>query len=213
MRTCAARRRAADPGRQRAQRDLPGAARRAPAREVERIILTASGGPFRDWSRRADGARDRWRRRAAHPELGHGPAHLDRQRHRCSTRRWKSSRREQLFDVEPDQIEVLVHPQSVVHSMVGFQRRLDHRAARSVRHARRHRLRAELAGARARCRSSGSTSPRSAGSTSRPADPERFPALRLAREVMALRRPRRRGVQRGQGGGARCFPRRAGRLP
>ena len=27
----------------------------------------------------------------------------------------------QLFDVEPDQIEVVVHPQSVVHSMVGFR--------------------------------------------------------------------------------------------
>ena len=51
--------------RQRAQRDLPGARRASRASASRRLILTASGGPFRTWPARAHRARDASRRRCA----------------------------------------------------------------------------------------------------------------------------------------------------
>ena len=40
-----------------------------------------------------------------------------------------------LFPVEPDQLEVVVHPQSIIHALVGISRRLDAGAAGQPRHA------------------------------------------------------------------------------
>ena len=72
----------------------------------------------------------------------------------------------EFFGVAPDRIEVLVHPQSIVHALVGFRDGGADGASRPARHAPCHRLRAELARAPRRCRSSGSISRGSGRSTS-----------------------------------------------
>lgn len=81
---------------------------------LRRIILTASGGPFRD---RADFSGITVEEALAHPNWRMGPkisvdsATMINKALEVVEARW-------LFDVTPDQIEVVVHRQSVVHSMV-----------------------------------------------------------------------------------------------
>jgi 1-deoxy-D-xylulose-5-phosphate reductoisomerase len=89
------------------------------AEELDRILLTASGGPFREWS--ADQIAAATPEAALrHPNWEMGPkitidsATLMNKGLEVIEARW-------LFDVSPDQIEVLVHPQSIVHSMVAFR--------------------------------------------------------------------------------------------
>ena len=86
--------------------------------EVRRLILTASGGPFR--GRSADSLQDVTPEQAlAHPTWDMGPritvdsATLMNKALEVIEARW-------LFDIEPERIEVAVHPQSIVHSMVEF---------------------------------------------------------------------------------------------
>jgi 1-deoxy-D-xylulose-5-phosphate reductoisomerase len=89
-----------------------------PLEQVQRLILTASGGPFRGLSRSALEAvtRDHALR---HPTWNMGPkitidsATLMNKGLEVIEARW-------LFDVAPDRIAVVVHPQSIVHSMVEF---------------------------------------------------------------------------------------------
>jgi 1-deoxy-D-xylulose-5-phosphate reductoisomerase len=86
------------------------------ATEVRRLILTASGGPFRGWSedalRNVDPARA-----LQHPTWQMGrkitvdSATLMNKGLEVIEARW-------LFDVDADRIDVVVHPQSIVHSMV-----------------------------------------------------------------------------------------------
>jgi 1-deoxy-D-xylulose-5-phosphate reductoisomerase len=84
--------------------------------EVRRLILTASGGPFRG---RADFDRVTPGEALRHPTWRMGPkitidsATLMNKGLEVIEARW-------LFDVRRDQIAVVVHPQSVVHSMVEF---------------------------------------------------------------------------------------------
>jgi len=86
--------------------------------EVQRVVLTASGGPFLNWSRErlaavtvADAL--------AHPTWNMGPkitidsATLMNKALEIIEARW-------LFDLEPEQIGVVIHPQSIVHSLVEF---------------------------------------------------------------------------------------------
>jgi 1-deoxy-D-xylulose-5-phosphate reductoisomerase len=88
------------------------------AREVRRLILTASGGPFRG-KRREDLAAVTPDEALRHPTWRMGPritvdsATLMNKALEVIEARW-------LFDVEPERIEVVVHPQSIVHSMVEF---------------------------------------------------------------------------------------------
>jgi 1-deoxy-D-xylulose-5-phosphate reductoisomerase len=88
------------------------------AGEVRRIVLTASGGPFRGRSRaelRDVTAEDALR----HPTWRMGPkitidsATLMNKALEVIEARW-------LFDLAPDQIDVIVHPESVIHSFVEF---------------------------------------------------------------------------------------------
>jgi 1-deoxy-D-xylulose-5-phosphate reductoisomerase len=86
------------------------------SQEVRRLILTASGGPFR--SVPAGRLQDATPRDALrHPTWSMGPkitidsATLMNKGLEVIEARW-------LFDVGPDRLEVLVHPQSIVHSMV-----------------------------------------------------------------------------------------------
>lgn len=91
----------------------------APPLGVRRLLLTCSGGPFRGWTRE--------QRRAITPDQA------------CAHPRWKMGRKisvdsatlmnkglevneaRWLFDLPPERIEVVVHPQSVVHSLVEYE--------------------------------------------------------------------------------------------
>ena len=90
---------------------------RTPA-EVRRLVLTASGGPFRSRPRETFDAITRVEA-LNHPTWSMGrkitidSATLMNKGLEVIEARW-------LFGVEADRIEVLVHPQSVVHSMVEF---------------------------------------------------------------------------------------------
>ncbi len=85
--------------------------------EVRRLILTASGGPFRTAA--ADLAAVTPDEALRHPTWSMGPkitidsATLMNKGLEVIEARW-------LFDTGADQIEVVVHPQSIVHSMVEF---------------------------------------------------------------------------------------------
>lgn len=87
--------------------------------DVNRIILTASGGPFRTWSWDALLAATP-EQALAHPNWTMGrkisidSATLMNKGLEVIEARW-------LFDVAPEQIEVVVHPQSIVHSLVEYQ--------------------------------------------------------------------------------------------
>ena len=88
------------------------------AREVRRVVLTSSGGPFRGASR--DQLAEVTPEQAlAHPTWQMGPkitvdsATMMNKALEIIEARW-------LFGIEFDQIEVVVHPQSIVHSMVEF---------------------------------------------------------------------------------------------
>jgi hypothetical protein len=93
----------------------------------------------------------------------------------------------EFFGVDPDQIEVIIHPESLIHSMVGLSRWGDHGAYGRAGHAPFHRLCAELAGSGADLPVARLDLAQMATLTFRAPDLTRYPALRLAREVMARR--------------------------
>ncbi len=86
--------------------------------DVDKLILTASGGPFRTWSaeRIASASVED---ALAHPNWDMGAkitidsATLMNKGLEVIEARW-------LFDVPPERVEVVVHPQSIVHSLVEF---------------------------------------------------------------------------------------------
>ena len=85
--------------------------------EVKRLILTASGGPFRNYSAALETVTKDDALR--HPTWNMGPkitidsATLMNKGLEVIEARW-------LFDMGPERIAVIVHPQSIVHSMVEF---------------------------------------------------------------------------------------------
>jgi 1-deoxy-D-xylulose-5-phosphate reductoisomerase len=89
------------------------------ADEVERIILTASGGPFRDWPMERMAAVTPAQARA-HPNWDMGER-ISIDSATMFNKALEVIEAHALFDVNPERIEVLVHPQSIVHSMVGFR--------------------------------------------------------------------------------------------
>jgi 1-deoxy-D-xylulose-5-phosphate reductoisomerase len=88
------------------------------AAEVRRLVLTASGGPFRG-KRRDELAAVTVEQAMAHPTWDMGPvitinsATLINKGLELIEAHW-------LFDIDYDAIDVVVHPQSVIHSMVEF---------------------------------------------------------------------------------------------
>lgn len=87
--------------------------------DVSRLILTASGGPFRTWS--ADAlARATLDQALAHPNWSMGrkisidSATLMNKGLEVIEARW-------LFTMPPEHIDVVVHPQSIVHSLVEYR--------------------------------------------------------------------------------------------
>lgn len=149
---------------------------------VDHILLTASGGPFRTWSKEqlqhasiADALR--------HPNWKMGrkisidSATMFNKALEVVEAKW-------LFDLKPSQIRVLVHPQSIVHSMVAYQ---DGTVIAQMGHPD---MRAPIAYAMAY--------PRRLPGASKPllpvdwgtltfeqADEKRFPALGLVRQALA----------------------------
>lgn len=89
-----------------------------PSREVARLVLTASGGPFRGRSRESleavtvDDA-------LAHPTWSMGPK-ITVDSSTLMNKGLEVIEAHELFGVDFDKIDVVVHPQSVVHSMVEF---------------------------------------------------------------------------------------------
>ena len=88
------------------------------SKAIERIILTASGGPFR--SHTLEQMRDVTPAQAiAHPNWSMGIA-ISLDSATMFNKGLELIEAEQLFPVVESQIEILVHPQSVIHSMVGY---------------------------------------------------------------------------------------------
>jgi 1-deoxy-D-xylulose-5-phosphate reductoisomerase len=86
--------------------------------EVRRLVLTASGGPFRGWA--ADAVKAATVDQAlAHPTWAMGPV-VTVNSASLMNKGLELIEAHLLFDVPVDDITVVVHPQSVVHSMVEF---------------------------------------------------------------------------------------------
>ncbi|GJG88542.1 1-deoxy-D-xylulose 5-phosphate reductoisomerase [Gemmatimonadetes bacterium T265] len=89
-----------------------------PGQEVRRIIVTASGGPFRAWSP------DRIARATVADALRHPTWSMGRKitvdSATLANKALEVIEAHELFGVPYERIEVVVHPQSVVHSMVEF---------------------------------------------------------------------------------------------
>ncbi|MCE5342627.1 MAG: 1-deoxy-D-xylulose-5-phosphate reductoisomerase [Eubacteriales bacterium] len=85
---------------------------------VERLYLTCSGGPFRTWPK-ADINRATREEALRHPTWSMGQK-ITVDSATLFNKALEMIEARYLFNVEPSQIQVLVHPQSVVHSAVGF---------------------------------------------------------------------------------------------
>lgn len=88
------------------------------ADDVEKLILTASGGPFRTWSR-AQMAVATPEQAVAHPNWDMGRK-ISVDSATMMNKGLELIEAAYLFPVASQNIEVLVHPQSVVHSMVAY---------------------------------------------------------------------------------------------
>jgi 1-deoxy-D-xylulose-5-phosphate reductoisomerase len=89
-----------------------------PSSEVKRVVLTASGGPFRDWSP------ERLRSATLEDALRHPTWRMGRKitidSATLANKALEVIEAHFLFGLPYDRIEVVVHPQSVVHSFVEF---------------------------------------------------------------------------------------------
>ena len=149
---------------------------------VERIIITASGGAFRDWplEKLADATLEQ---ASSHPNWDMGQR-ITIDSASMFNKAMEVIETREYFGVNPDQIEVLVHPQSMIHALVGFNdgALMAHIGPPDMRHpigfALHHPDRTHLPVERLDLAKIGSFDFRAP-------DDIRWPALRLAREVMA----------------------------
>ncbi|OOY12549.1 1-deoxy-D-xylulose-5-phosphate reductoisomerase [Thioclava marina] len=148
---------------------------------VERVIITASGGAFRDWPLERL-AQATVAEASSHPNWNMGQR-ITIDSASMFNKALEVIEAKEFFGFTPRQIEVLVHPQSIVHSIVGFRdgALMAHLGVPDMRHAIGYALnwpeRQKLPVARLDLAAIGSLEFRAP-------DTERFPALRLAREVM-----------------------------
>jgi 1-deoxy-D-xylulose-5-phosphate reductoisomerase len=85
---------------------------------VERMILTASGGPFRTWTREAiDAATPQ--QALAHPNWSMGPK-ITIDSASLMNKGLEVIEAHYIFGIPADRLDVLVHPQSIVHGLVTF---------------------------------------------------------------------------------------------
>jgi 1-deoxy-D-xylulose-5-phosphate reductoisomerase len=85
---------------------------------VRRIVLTASGGPFRSMSE-SDMARVTPEQAVAHPNWSMGRK-ISVDSATMMNKGLELIEAHFLFDMPPDRLDVLIHPQSIVHSMVEY---------------------------------------------------------------------------------------------
>ena len=151
---------------------------------VERIIITASGGAFRDWP--LERLKDATLAQASnHPNWDMGQR-ITIDSASMFNKAMEVVETREFFSVDPSQIEVLVHPQSLIHALVGFVDggMMAHVGPPDMRHAigyaLHHPARAHLPVDRLDIAAIGTFDFRAP-------DDARWPALRLARETMAER--------------------------
>ena len=90
-----------------------------PGNRIEKILLTASGGPFRRYSE--EELKTVTKAQAlAHPTWNMG-AKITIDSATMMNKGFEVIEAKWLFGVKPEQIQVVVHPQSVIHSMVQFE--------------------------------------------------------------------------------------------
>jgi 1-deoxy-D-xylulose-5-phosphate reductoisomerase len=87
--------------------------------DIRRVILTASGGPFRTWTREAIAAATP-EQALRHPNWSMGPK-VTIDSATLMNKGLELIEAHHLFALPSEQIDVLVHPQSVVHGLVEFR--------------------------------------------------------------------------------------------
>lgn len=85
---------------------------------LTRIHLTASGGPFRSWMKEEIAAVTR-KEALKHPQWKMG-AKITIDSATMMNKGFEMIEAKWLFDTEPEKINIVVHPQSIIHSMVEF---------------------------------------------------------------------------------------------
>jgi 1-deoxy-D-xylulose-5-phosphate reductoisomerase len=149
---------------------------------IEKIILTASGGPFRTLDRQAMSGMTP-AQALKHPNWSMG-AKITIDSATMMNKGLELIEAKHLFGLPPERIEIVVHPQSVIHSLVAY---IDGSVLAQLGSPD---MRTPIAHALAWPRRMVSPSPRLdlaqvAQLTFEAPDPVRFPALRLAREALA----------------------------
>jgi 1-deoxy-D-xylulose-5-phosphate reductoisomerase len=148
---------------------------------VERIIITASGGAFRDWPLK-DLQSATLEQASSHPNWNMGQR-ITIDSASMFNKALEVIETREYFRVDPDQIEVLIHPESMIHALVGFRdgALMAHLGAPDMRHAIGYALnwpeRTDLPVERLDLAKIGQLNFRAP-------DLARYPALRLARDVM-----------------------------
>lgn len=148
---------------------------------VERIIITASGGAFRDWPME-DLHKATLAEASSHPNWDMGQR-ITIDSASMFNKAMELIETKEYFGVKPAQIETIVHPESMIHALVGFKdgALMAHVGPADMRHAIGFALhwpeRRALPVERLDLAAIGQLSFRT------PCE-ERWPALRLAREVM-----------------------------
>jgi 1-deoxy-D-xylulose-5-phosphate reductoisomerase len=89
------------------------------AKEVEKVTLTASGGPFRDWSLEQMGIATR-EQAVAHPNWSMG-AKISVDSATLMNKGLELIEAHFLFALPVEKLDVLVHPQSIVHCLVSYE--------------------------------------------------------------------------------------------
>jgi 1-deoxy-D-xylulose-5-phosphate reductoisomerase len=148
---------------------------------VEKIILTASGGPFRSLERQAMSAMTP-AQAVKHPNWSMG-AKISVDSATMMNKGLELIEAKHLFGLPESRIDIVVHPQSVIHSLVAY---IDGSVLAQLGSPD---MRTPIAYTLAWPRRMASPSPRLdlaaiAQLTFEPPDPVRFPALRLAREAL-----------------------------
>ncbi len=149
---------------------------------VERVIITASGGAFRDWPLSALHSAT-LAEASSHPNWDMGQR-ITIDSATMFNKALELIETREYFGVEPDRIEVIIHPESLIHAMVGFNdgALMAHVGPPDMRHAIGYALhwpeRRELPVARLDLAQIGQLNFRAP-------EAARYPALALARWVMA----------------------------
>ncbi len=149
--------------------------------EVERIVITASGGAFRDWPIDELGMATP-EEAATHPNWDMGQR-ITVDSASMFNKALEVIETKEFFGIDPERIEVIVHPESLIHALVGFRdgALMAHVGPPDMRHAIGYALnwpeRRGLPVARLDLAQIATLSFRAPCET-------RWPALRLAREVM-----------------------------